>query len=187
MSSRHWCASSVAGPSRHRAATRVPAGHVMTVQSVCLGWHWYPYVYSRTADDTDGAPVKPMPDDVVALASGPSPRLWHGRRRRAPRRMRRSSTSMPPGLTSACIRTGGASCGARRHDQPRRHVRVPDGGGPPHVTVHRRPGERRPARVRRAESPHLPRRAEGARRHGTGRLGLPPGRLSITVRETGLA
>ena len=36
----------------------------MTVQSVCLGWHWQPYVYSRTADDTDGAPVKPLPHDA---------------------------------------------------------------------------------------------------------------------------
>jgi alkylated DNA repair protein (DNA oxidative demethylase) len=47
---------------------RVPTGHLMTVQSVCLGWHWHPYAYSRTADDTDGAPVKPMPDDLVELA-----------------------------------------------------------------------------------------------------------------------
>src|SRR4051812_25411415 len=44
---------------------RVPAGHLMTVQSVCLGWHWQPYAYSRTADDTDGAAVKPLPDDLV--------------------------------------------------------------------------------------------------------------------------
>jgi alkylated DNA repair protein (DNA oxidative demethylase) len=47
---------------------RVPQGHLMSVQSVCLGWHWYPYAYSRTADDTDGAPVKPLPADVAALA-----------------------------------------------------------------------------------------------------------------------
>jgi alkylated DNA repair protein (DNA oxidative demethylase) len=40
----------------------------MTVQSVCLGWHWQPYAYSRTADDTDGAPVKPLPADLAALA-----------------------------------------------------------------------------------------------------------------------
>ena len=40
---------------------RMPTGHLMTVQTVCLGWHWFPYVYSRTADDTDGAPVKPPP------------------------------------------------------------------------------------------------------------------------------
>ena len=37
----------------------------MSVQSVCLGWHWHPYAYSRTADDTDGAPVKPLPSDIV--------------------------------------------------------------------------------------------------------------------------
>jgi len=47
---------------------RVPAGGLMTVQSVCLGWHWQPYVYSRTADDTDGAPVKPMPPMLIDLA-----------------------------------------------------------------------------------------------------------------------
>ncbi|HMJ74325.1 MAG TPA: alpha-ketoglutarate-dependent dioxygenase AlkB [Iamia sp.] len=47
---------------------RVPTGHLMTVQSVCLGWHWQPYAYSRTADDTDGAPVKPLPRPLAALA-----------------------------------------------------------------------------------------------------------------------
>ena len=46
---------------------RVPTGHLMSVQSVCLGWHWQPYAYSRTADDTDGAPVKPLPPDVRDL------------------------------------------------------------------------------------------------------------------------
>jgi alkylated DNA repair protein (DNA oxidative demethylase) len=40
----------------------------MTVQSVCLGWHWQPYLYSRSADDTDGAPVKAMPGGLVDLA-----------------------------------------------------------------------------------------------------------------------
>jgi alkylated DNA repair protein (DNA oxidative demethylase) len=47
---------------------RVPQGHLMSVQSVCLGWHWYPYAYTRTADDTDGAPVKPLPRNVADLA-----------------------------------------------------------------------------------------------------------------------
>src|SRR5439155_24282115 len=47
---------------------RVPSGHLMSVQSVCLGWHWEPYAYSRTADDTDGAPVKPLPVQLAALA-----------------------------------------------------------------------------------------------------------------------
>ena len=40
----------------------------MSVQSVCLGWHWEPYAYSRTADDTDGAPVKPLPREIADLA-----------------------------------------------------------------------------------------------------------------------
>ena len=47
---------------------RVPSGHLMTVQSVCLGWHWQPYAYTRTADDTDGAPVKPIPRDLARLS-----------------------------------------------------------------------------------------------------------------------
>jgi alkylated DNA repair protein (DNA oxidative demethylase) len=47
---------------------RVPTGHLMSVQSVCLGWHWQPYAYSRTADDTDGAPVKPLPSEMIELA-----------------------------------------------------------------------------------------------------------------------
>jgi alkylated DNA repair protein (DNA oxidative demethylase) len=47
---------------------RMPNGHLMSVQSVCLGWHWYPYAYSRTADDTDGSPVKVLPANVADLA-----------------------------------------------------------------------------------------------------------------------
>lgn len=35
---------------------------VMSVASVCLGWHWTPSGYSKTATDVDGAPVKPFPD-----------------------------------------------------------------------------------------------------------------------------
>lgn len=38
-----------------------------TVQSVCLGLHWQPYAYIRTADDTDGAPVKPLPPNIARL------------------------------------------------------------------------------------------------------------------------
>jgi DNA oxidative demethylase len=46
-------------PMRH---TKLPSGGAMSVQTVCLGWHWLPYRYSRTADDVDGAPVAPFPD-----------------------------------------------------------------------------------------------------------------------------
>jgi alkylated DNA repair protein (DNA oxidative demethylase) len=34
----------------------------MSVQITCLGWHWYPYRYSRTVDDGDGRPVAAFPD-----------------------------------------------------------------------------------------------------------------------------
>ena len=40
----------------------------LSIRSVCLGWHWYPYAYSRTCDDHDEQPVKPLPADIVALA-----------------------------------------------------------------------------------------------------------------------
>lgn len=47
-------------PAGLRAAV-LPSGGKMSVRSVCLGWHWYPYRYSRTVDDGDGSPVKPFP------------------------------------------------------------------------------------------------------------------------------
>lgn len=40
---------------------RLPNGGVMSVRTVCLGWHWYPYKYSRTIDDGDGSPVLEFP------------------------------------------------------------------------------------------------------------------------------
>ena len=40
-------------------ATRLPSGGVMSVRTVCLGWHWSPYRYTRTVDD--GSPVLPFP------------------------------------------------------------------------------------------------------------------------------
>jgi DNA oxidative demethylase len=39
----------------------------MSVRTVCLGWHWYPYRYSRTRDDQDGSPVTPFPDWLADL------------------------------------------------------------------------------------------------------------------------
>ncbi len=42
--------------------TKMRSGARMSVQTVCLGWHWYPYKYSRTLDDETGEPVKPFPD-----------------------------------------------------------------------------------------------------------------------------
>jgi len=60
---RQWATGPA--PMRH---TRLANGAVMSVQTVCLGWHWLPYRYSRTAEDVDGAPVKPFPAWLADLA-----------------------------------------------------------------------------------------------------------------------
>jgi alkylated DNA repair protein (DNA oxidative demethylase) len=59
---RAWAAAPV--PVRH---TQLPRGGVMSVQTVCLGWHWQPYKYTRTADDVNGQRVAPFPDWLVQL------------------------------------------------------------------------------------------------------------------------
>jgi len=41
---------------------RMPRGGTMSVQITCLGWHWYPYRYSRTVDDGDGRTVPGFPE-----------------------------------------------------------------------------------------------------------------------------
>ena len=53
---RRW-----ARPPAPMHAPRLPGGATMSVHMVCLGWHWAPYRYTRTADDVDGAPVGPFP------------------------------------------------------------------------------------------------------------------------------
>lgn len=47
-----------------RVAT--PGGRWMSVRQVCLGRHWSPYRYSRTT--TDGTPVKTFPPRLATLA-----------------------------------------------------------------------------------------------------------------------
>lgn len=58
---REWAA----GPVPIRAAT--VRGHPMSVRTVCLGWHWQPYRYSRDATDVNGARVLPFPDWLVRV------------------------------------------------------------------------------------------------------------------------
>lgn len=41
--------------------TALPGGGVMSVRTVCLGWHWQPYRYTRTADDVNGSRVAELP------------------------------------------------------------------------------------------------------------------------------
>ena len=59
---REW-----ARPPAGMRHTPMPSGGQMSVQTVCLGWHWMPYRYSRTADDVDGAPVKSFPGWLAEL------------------------------------------------------------------------------------------------------------------------
>ncbi|HEY9329998.1 MAG TPA: alpha-ketoglutarate-dependent dioxygenase AlkB [Streptomyces sp.] len=59
---RAWARGPV--PLRH---TALPGGGVMSVRTVCLGWHWQPYRYTRTADDVNGAPVAPFPQWLAEL------------------------------------------------------------------------------------------------------------------------
>lgn len=39
----------------------------MSVRTVCLGWHWQPYRYTREATDVNGAAVLPFPDWMARL------------------------------------------------------------------------------------------------------------------------
>ncbi|HEY5222204.1 MAG TPA: alpha-ketoglutarate-dependent dioxygenase AlkB [Microbacteriaceae bacterium] len=58
---RQW----VAGPVPLRAAK--VRGHEMSVRTVCLGWHWQPYKYTRRATDVNGNQVLDFPDWMVRL------------------------------------------------------------------------------------------------------------------------
>jgi alkylated DNA repair protein (DNA oxidative demethylase) len=58
---RQW----VAGPVPIRAAK--VRGHEMSVRTVCLGWHWQPYKYTRRATDVNGNQVLDFPDWLVRL------------------------------------------------------------------------------------------------------------------------
>jgi alkylated DNA repair protein (DNA oxidative demethylase) len=175
---------------------RVPTGHLMSVQSVCLGWHWHPYAYTRTADDTDGAPVKPLPDDLVDLARagvaaalGPcgdtavdltadytpdaaivnfyAPEATLGLHQDG------EEPSAAPVVTLSLGDTAVFRCaGVDRRTGPFTDVELHSGdllvfGGPSRRIFHGVPKV-------------LP-------LTGPAGLGLPPGRLSITVRETGLS
>jgi len=169
---------------------RVPRGHLMSVQSVCLGWHWQPYAYSRTADDTDGAPVKPLPpglallgrravtdtfgssagrefdpDAVIANLYAPGARLGLHQDAEEP--------STAPVVTISI----GDSClfrfaGVHRRTSPFIDIHLDSGdllvfGGPSRRIYHGVP------KVYDNTGPRIP--------------GLPAGRLSLTIRETGFA
>jgi alkylated DNA repair protein (DNA oxidative demethylase) len=166
---------------------RVPAGHVMGVQSVCLGWHWYPYQYSRTADDTDGAPVKPIPPDVRALAreavaaaygdaGGFEPDAVIANYYTPSTKLGLHTDGEEPSNSPVVTISIGDACvfrfaGVDRRTAPFVDVWLASGdllvfGGPTRRIYH-----------------GVPKVIGGTAPAG---LGLPAGRLSITIRETGL-
>jgi alkylated DNA repair protein (DNA oxidative demethylase) len=168
---------------------RVPSGHLMTVQSVCLGWHWQPYAYSRTADDTDGAPVKPLPDDLIALARAAVADTL-GADAAAPYMPDAAIVNLyAPGARLGLHQDGeepspapvvtislGDTCVFRLAGVDRRTS--------PFVDVELRSGDLLVfGGVNRRIYHGVPKVLDGT---GPVGLGLPPGRLSITVRETGL-
>ncbi len=167
---------------------RMPTGHLMTVQSVCLGWHWQPYAYTRTADDTDGTPVKPLPDPLAALARDAVAAAYGDAGDYAPdavianlyapgARLGLHCDGEEPADAPVVTISLGDTClfrfaGVERRTAPFVDVWLRSGdllvfGGPTRRIYH-----------------GVPKVLSGTAPSG---LGLPPGRLSITVRETGLS
>lgn len=171
---------------------RMPQGHVMSVQSVCLGWHWSPYSYSQTADDTDGAPVKPLPPALAALG------------RRATVDCFGDGHPLTRGFTldAAIVNlySPGAHLGLHQDGEepssaPVVTISLGDACTFRMAGVDRRTGPFTDVQLRSGDLLVF----AGAHRrvfHGVPKvhagtappgLGLPPGRLSITLRETGFA
>jgi len=171
-------------------ATRLPTGGVMSVQTVCLGWHWIPYRYSRTADDGDGAPVKAFPgwlaglgrravahaygDQDAASAYQPDVALvnFYDEKARMGMHADREECSPAPVVSLSL----GATCvfrfgNTQSRNRPWTDVELESGdlfvfGGPSRLAYH-----------------GVPRTLAGTGRLG---IGLPSGRLNITLRESGL-
>ncbi|MCU1361047.1 MAG: putative repair protein [Ilumatobacteraceae bacterium] len=171
---------------------RVPRGHLMTVQSVCLGWHWQPYAYTRTAEDTDGAPVKPLPASLIelsrravadsfgadhpdALEYAPDAAIVNMYAPGAHLGLHQDGEE--PSAAPVVTLSMGDTCvfrmaGVDRRTQPFTDIELRSGdllvfGG-----------------VNRRIYHGVPKVLDGTAPQG---LGLPPGRVSITVRETGFA
>jgi len=168
---------------------RVPSGHLMSVQSVCLGWHWQPYAYKRTADDTDGAPVKPLPAEIVEL----------GRAAVAETLGPAEATNYAPDAAIVNLYAPGARLGLHQDGEepsaaPVVTISLGDSCMFRLAGVDRRTGPFTDVELRSGDLlvfggvnrriyHGVPKVLDGTTPDG---LGLPPGRLSITVRETGL-
>jgi alkylated DNA repair protein (DNA oxidative demethylase) len=165
---------------------RMPNGAVMSIRSVCLGWHWRPYSYSRTADD--GAPVRPMPDEVVQLARAGVAEAYGSAGSYAPdavivnlytpdARLGLHQDSDEPADAPVVTVSLGAACVFR--------FGTPTSRGRPYTDLVVRSGDLVVFGGPSRRAYHgVPRILPGTAPDG---LGLGDTRLSITVRETGLA
>ena len=171
---------------------RVPTGHLMSVQSVCLGWHWFPYVYSRTADDTDGAPVKPLPDALTRLAREAVAACYGAQ---SPEAIANAPDAAIVNLYPTDARLGLHQDGEEPSDAPVVTISLGDTCTFRLAGVDRRVGPFTDIEMRSGDLLVFGR--ENRRIfHGVPKVlpdtapdgvGLPRGRLSITVRETGLS
>src|SRR5438309_2198962 len=168
---------------------RMPTGHLMSVQSVCLGWHWQPYAYSKTADDTDGAPVKPLPVELADLARAAVAEAYGSG----------SAASYAPDAAIVNLYASGAHLGLHLDgeepsDAPVVTLSLGDSCVFRFAGVDRRSGPFTDVELRSGDllvfgGPSrriyhgVPKVLEGT---APSSLDLPPGRVSITLRETGL-
>lgn len=171
---------------------RVPTGHLMSTQAVCLGWHWSPYAYSRTADDTDGAPVKPLPASVDRLARDAVAAAYGHDSAEA--------RSFAPDAAIVNLYPDGAHLGLHQDgeepsDAPVVTLSLGDTCVFRFAAVDRRTGPFLDLELRSGDLLVFGREQRRVF-HGVPKvfpatapfgLGLPPGRLSVTVRETGFS
>jgi alkylated DNA repair protein (DNA oxidative demethylase) len=167
-------------------ATRMPRGGVMSARQTHLGWHWQPYQYSRTVD---GVPVKPFPADLGELGRRALAETWGdeealryrpdvalinfydsaarmGMHRDAEERSPAPVVSLS--LGDSCVFRFGNT---RSRSRPWTDVILESGdlfvfGGASRLAYH-----------------GVPKTMPGT---GPGDIGLPAGRLNITLRESGL-
>jgi alkylated DNA repair protein (DNA oxidative demethylase) len=170
----------------------MPTGHLMSVQSVCLGWHWQPYAYSKTADDTDRTPVKAFPADLADLARRAVAAAYDAT---SP-----AAVSYEPDAAIVNLYAPGARLGL--HQDAEEPATAPvvtislgdtctlrfagvDRRTAPFVDIELRSGDLLVFGGPNRRIYHgVPKVATDTAPDG---LGLPPGRLSITIRQTGLA
>ncbi|MFD6675717.1 alpha-ketoglutarate-dependent dioxygenase AlkB family protein [Rhodococcus zopfii] len=170
--------------------TELPGGGRMSVSTVCLGWHWSPYRYTRTAVDVNDAPVAPVPAWLADLgrravaAAYPDPgaadgydpdtvliNFYTGDARMGMHQDKDERTDAP--IVSLSV---GDACtfrfgNPRNRGRPYTDVRLESGdlfvfGGPSRFAYH-----------------GVPRVFPST---GDRRTGLPGGRLNLTMRTTGL-